>query len=47
MQPETATEFIGLLKSYSPPWALALLAAAILCWRLPQIIRELRRKSKG
>jgi hypothetical protein len=44
MTPDTAVGFFSLLSSFSPGWALALLVAGILCWRSPQIIRELRRK---
>lgn len=44
MPSDTAAGFFGLLSSFSPGWAFALLVAAILCWRSPDIIRELRRK---
>jgi len=44
MPPDFAASFFALLASFSPPWALALLVGGILCWRSPQIIRELRRK---
>jgi hypothetical protein len=37
-------DFFGILGRFSPEWALALLVAGILCWRSPQIIREIRRR---
>ena len=44
MPPDAAASFFRMLGSFSPPWVVLILVAVILAWRLPDIIRELRRK---
>ena len=44
MTPDAISGFLIFLGNLSPMWGLAFLVAAILCWRSPDIIRELRRK---
>jgi hypothetical protein len=40
MSPEDVAEFLKLISNFEPKWALAMLVAGILSWRLPQIIKE-------
>jgi hypothetical protein len=44
MPPDALSGFFIFLSSLSPTWGLAFLIAAILSWRSPEIIRELRRR---
>jgi hypothetical protein len=47
MGPEAATEFIKMLGNLQPGWVLAIVVAAILAYRSPQIIRELFAGLRG
>jgi hypothetical protein len=44
MSPEVIGGFIQLLSQFDPPWVLLILAAAILCYRAPDIVKAFRSK---
>jgi hypothetical protein len=47
MGPEATAEFIKMLGSFHPGWALAIVVGAIVAYRLPQILREVFAGIKG
>lgn len=44
MNAEAISGLIQLLNKFDPPWVLAILAVAILCYRAPDIVRAFRSK---
>jgi hypothetical protein len=44
MSTEAMTEFIKFLGRFDPPWVIAILAIAILCYRAPDIVRAFKGK---
>jgi hypothetical protein len=44
MNAEAASSFIQFLSRFDPPWVLAILAVAILCYRAPDIVKAFRGK---
>jgi hypothetical protein len=44
MNAEAANSLIQLLDRFDAPWALVILAVAILCYRAPDIVKALRGK---
>jgi hypothetical protein len=47
MSPEAATEFFKMLGNFQPGWVLAIIVAAILAYRFPQIVKELFAGVRG
>jgi hypothetical protein len=47
MSPEAAAEFVRMLVNFQPGWVLAIVVAAILAYRLPQILKELFAGVRG
>jgi hypothetical protein len=44
MNGELASNFIQFLGRFDPPWVLAIIAVAILCYRAPDIVRAFRSR---
>ena len=44
MNSEAAVELVKLLGRFDPPWVIAILAVAILCYRAPDIVRAFKGK---
>lgn len=44
MSAEMAGSFFHFLNRFDPPWVLAILAVAILCYRAPDIVKAFRAK---